>query len=123
MRTFLNLDYFKPAYDKYSKLVLIGLMTTVFWDVKVALGWVLGNVLFFLGLCLKNSYYDFILTMKEFDKGLFVLYYLASMVILLFAVGIGFVFPQIISPYACCVGYVGFKFYLIITNVLGGEVF
>lgn len=123
MRALTKLKFLKPTFEKYIKLVLIVTILMLFLGFSVALGWLLGNVLFFMSLSLKNNYFDFILTMKSFNKGLFFLYYLASLVVLIVTVGIGFLVPQIISPYACCLGFVGFKFFVLLSNIFGGEVF
>lgn len=123
MRTLLEQDFFKPAYEKYIKFVMVISIITLFFGISYFMGWVLGNVLFFLSLSLKNNYFDFILTMKSFNKGLFILYFLASMCVILVTVGIGFIVPSLISPYACCLGFVGFKFFLVIMNIFGGEIF
>lgn len=93
----------------------------MFFGVNLSLGWLLGNLFFFLNLCLKNEYFDFILTMKKFSKLLFVGYYLVSLFLLVGSFGLGFLIPNIISPYSAFVGVLGFKFYLFATQFLGGE--
>ena len=121
MRAFLKLNYFNSMYQHYLKIVLVIGVFLMFFGVNLSLGWLLGNLFFFLNLCLKNEYFDFILTMKKFSKLLFVGYYLVSLFLLVGSFGLGFLIPNIISPYSAFVGVLGFKFYLFATQFLGGE--
>lgn len=121
MRAFLKLDYFNSIYTRYFKIaLLIGLVLLVF-NVTYSVGWILGNLFFFLNLCLKNEYFDYILTMKSFSRFLFVGYYLVSLFLLVGSFALGFIFPQVISPYSAFVGVLGFKFYLFVHQITGGE--
>ena len=121
VRALLKLDFFNTTYHAYLKFVTIVAVFSLFLGVEVTVGWLLGNLFFFLNLVIKNEYFDFIITMKKFNKGLFLLYFFFSLFLLVGSFGLGFIWPHIISPYAAFVGVLGFKFYVFFTQSRGGE--
>lgn len=123
MRSFLKLNFFNEAYSSYFKFVVGIALLVMPFGLNLSFGWLLGNLFFFLNLCLKNEYFDFILTMKSFSKMLFLLYYVASLFLLVGSFTMGFIWPQVISPYAAFVGVLGFKLFLFLSQFLGGDKF
>lgn len=121
MRAFLKLDFFNTTYSSYLKIVAVVAIFGLFIGIETTLGWLLGNLFFFLNLIDKNEYFDYILTMKSFNKFLFILYYCISLFLLVGSFGIGFIWPHLISPYGAFGGVLGFKFFLFLSQSRGGE--
>lgn len=121
MRNFLKLDFFNLSYREYIKYIVVIALVMFFIRVQYSLGWLAGNLFYFLNLILKNEYVDYILTMKSFNKFLFSLYYLVSLILLVGSFLLGFIFPQVLSPYTAFIGVLGFKLFLYLGQFRGGE--
>lgn len=111
----------QSTFSSYLIMVIIVTIIMFFFDVTIAIGWLLGNVLFYISFNIKMNYFEMILSRQVFNVGAFILIYLLSLLIMTFAVGIGFMRPDIVSPIASSAGFLGFKFFIYFKNIMGGK--
>lgn len=120
MEQLFGLDFFSKSYKVALKAILIVALILLFIDYRYCIGFIFGNVCFLINLILKNKYYDFILVTKDFNKGLFVLYYVLSLMLMIASFVVGYLWPNVMNMYAGFLGYLFYRFVLFITAFVGG---
>ncbi len=109
--------YLTASYQKYSKIVLVVTVICLGFDVGLALGWLIGNGMFYLNIVLKHWYVDYILTMKSFNKFLYFIYYVLSLGLLILPSVLGYFLWGLNAVWMAFFGTIGFKFFVFFNGI------
>ena len=109
--------YLTTCYQRYSKLVVLIAIVCLGFNVGAALAWLIGNGLFYLNIVMKHWYFDYILTMKSFNKFLYFIYYVLSLGLLILPSVLGYFLWGLNAVWMAFFGTIGFKFFVFFNGI------